>query len=64
MKNVSSLWLQLDITSSCNDVVRQSGMLVQSGTLQLLISETSFIILHQTLNAELRDGLRDPYPII
>ena len=37
---------QLDITSRCNDVVRQSGMLVQSGILQLLISGTSFLILH------------------
>ena len=27
-------------------------------------TETSFLIVHQTLNAELRDGFRDPYPII
>ena len=58
------LRLQLDIFSSCNDVVRQSRMLVQSGTLQLFITETSFLIVHQTLKAELRDGFRDPYPII
>ena len=39
-------------------------MLVQSGKLQLFITETSFLIVHQTLKAELRDGFRDPYPII
>ena len=27
-------------------------------------TETSFLIVHQTLNAELRDGFRDPYSII
>ena len=27
-------------------------------------TETSFLIVHQTLNAELRDGFRDPYPTI
>ena len=32
--------------------------------LQLLISETSFLILHLTLQAKLRNDFKDPYPII